>query len=288
MYAKAPQSVEAMCDYFTPHTEMRIIVYLRPQHEWVEAAYGQLVRHGRGRSMPLSKYMHLLDVKHFCEMVLQSRYVRYSQLVNDLIDVAGSNTLIIKPYSKGLDISRSFFATAGIESGRGGQSSFRENLSLTALQVEILASLRRLTKISDAERALMLFEYMKRERLTKFDGDGFSVIPDEYFVRLLEVADADWRQLMQLPQSVTERSEVKSFDEIRCDFMTTKSRTFTGDLISKPMREEWSALLALALDNPPMKSRRWSSAASFSSIGRRVAGGRISRLLQILREFRLR
>lgn len=78
--------------------DYRLVVYLRPQHDWFESAYVQIVQEGSE-----------LDPSILALRTLNSPALRYHEMVHKLDEICGPQRFQPIPYVKGCDAVASFF-----------------------------------------------------------------------------------------------------------------------------------------------------------------------------------
>ena len=115
---------------------VKVIFYLRPQAEYVESVYAELVRHGF--CLDFVEFLGLFATSEF----QQGPIADYSVLLNPFADVFGTDNLIVRRFwnSGGADRILIDFLTQMLPSfqfgpGKYRVSSFRENVSIPFSQV---------------------------------------------------------------------------------------------------------------------------------------------------------
>ena len=101
-YKEAPRVVQELRTHLMG-TPLRLVVYLRPQHDWVASAYSQFVKEGG-----------LLAPEIYVEGLLSEPTLSHVNLVKGLSDAMGSDDLVLRPFSYRSDVVRDFFWSAGL------------------------------------------------------------------------------------------------------------------------------------------------------------------------------
>lgn len=107
--------------------DLRVVVYLRPQHDWVASAYTQHVKEG-GLDHP----------RDYVQMVMQRPHLHYASLVADLAANLPHGRLIVRPYSGGMDVVDDFYRVVGLGPVPAYLGHLRVNESLPAEAVSAL------------------------------------------------------------------------------------------------------------------------------------------------------
>ncbi len=107
----------------------RVVVYLRPQPDWLESVYLQGVQEGR-RDSP----------EEFWSRVRDAPLLQWSALIDLLAAESGADAVLVRPYGPGVDVIADFAATCGLPSSVS-RVSLRENVSIAAIQAPVLLEL---------------------------------------------------------------------------------------------------------------------------------------------------
>lgn len=126
VYPNAP-SVAAQLDVLFGDQDFRLVVYLRPQHEWAASAYAEYVR--SGGSLHPGDYIATLR----CQP-----YLRHTTLVDDVRRSLRSGRLVVRPYRPHVDVVRDFFDAAGLGAVPSFLGTQRANVSPPAALTEAL------------------------------------------------------------------------------------------------------------------------------------------------------
>ena len=185
VHADAPQRVTRVLDHFLPITEVRLLIFLRPQHTWVESAYRQFIHDDSSGTTGTD----------FAQRMLEREFLRYVNLLSTLKRVAGPDRLVVRAYSSAVDVVPEVLSLVNLE-----QSAPRladSNPSLTAVEVEMLRRLNReMGPISRKNHLRFL-----RLRQPPQDEFRYSSIPLNLQEELRSLAMNDWSQL---PTAVVE------------------------------------------------------------------------------------
>ena len=102
VYPDAP-NVAAQLDALFADQDLRLVVYVRPQHEWAESSYAQYVRSGG-----------TLHPRDYIATLRDQPYLRHTTLVDDLRRSLRTSRLVVRPYRSNGDVVSDFFETAGL------------------------------------------------------------------------------------------------------------------------------------------------------------------------------
>jgi hypothetical protein len=115
---------------------VKVIFYLRPQAEYVESVYAELVRHGFRLD-----FLEFLDLFASCEFK-QGPIADYAVLLNPFADVFGTDNLIVRRFRNSggpdrilIDFLSQMLPNFKFGPGKYRVSSFRENVSIPFSQV---------------------------------------------------------------------------------------------------------------------------------------------------------
>ncbi len=154
---------------------LRVIVYLRPQHEWAESAYAQYVR-GGGTSHP----------RDFVTALREQPYLHYAALVDDMRESLRSGQLIVRPYRAAMDVVSDFFDTARLGPVPSYLGEQRANVSLSPEEVDALR------RANDADDTAVRSPADDTESDSPLRG---SVLPEDCQVDLHALFVTDWTEL---------------------------------------------------------------------------------------------
>lgn len=213
-----------------PDSDLRFILYVRPQVEWLSSVYLQLVQQGVD-----------LDVSSFWQSVQNERNLRWTHLTMSLIDVLGQDRVVVRPYLHGSDVVDDFFSISGIGKAPSGlHGGVRENVSIRAEQVPIARAL--LARQPDGSETRRGIRALLQQRSALQRGRRLSPFPEGMQREMSQVFDGDWVALTQV---------LSSMDPLAAERMADyawQSIEFAGDEISSPLvlREmlsltEWTA-----------------------------------------------
>lgn len=190
-YAIAPKRAHMLADALRgiPFT---LVVYLRPQLKWLESVYVQHVQGGGVK-----------DPEELVNEVLQSPYVRWSELVDLLQAEAGAERLFARAYSPDKDVVRDFFSVAGLGSPPAGPRFPRLNTSLGAPQIPLMRLVNKAESVSRPQRQLI--RSMLQDVLTD-SKDDFSPLPEHLQRKILANFRGDWEKLAEMPACSDDKS----------------------------------------------------------------------------------
>ena len=129
-YQSAPERVSLLRSSLSG-TRYQIVIYLRPQVDWLASVYLQGVQEGR-----------TTDPGDFWASLASSDYLSWSALVNLLREGSGADRIIVRAYARSRDSVADFMGVCGFDGFlRTGRREIRENVSISPLQAPILVAL---------------------------------------------------------------------------------------------------------------------------------------------------
>lgn len=232
MYSSAIGNAAKLANFFG-ESPFRLVVYLRPQHEWFESLYSHHIR-GGGTQAP----------EEFVRPLLNFPFSRWSTLISGLKSVIGSDRLSVRIMEAERDSLSDFLEVIGIEN----QSAFRtrsRNVSPSALAME---ALRRVNLESTSTR-----EQWRSRRFVENNFSGrnseYSLFPPDLQIALKTLVSEDWGNLSATVDGTAVSSSPESFAETGLRVQQSKCRPslWPGDPRSMARTlEEASYLLARA------------------------------------------
>ena len=193
MYSGALTLVESIRNYFEELTPFQLVVYLRPQHQWLESVYNQYVKgqfqYGNGQLTPGA-----VSPTVFAETLMNAPYFRWSRLVADLRRQLGAERLIVRAYQPHVDIATDFFSILGVSTPESLLERPRENTALTAERIAVLEWLTAHFEQTGGRNLAWLVQSVShaghRTRLVKY-----SPFSEAIQYRLKEMTTTDWQEL---------------------------------------------------------------------------------------------
>ena len=181
IYLGAKERVEQISEAFTGLTDFQLVIYLRPQHQWLESVYTQAIQQGE-----------VVSPQTFVAGSLEAKYLRYSRLIGDLTPILGVDRLIVRPYVAGGNVVEDFLKILDRPSHLGFVGSQSENVSISPGQVELLRRLNgikgTLGKDRPGRRFFQDIDVGNR-------GGAFSVLPEYAQEYLIKLTEEDWQIL---------------------------------------------------------------------------------------------
>lgn len=116
-YPQAAEVAEELARLFAS-IPLRVVVYLRPQHEWAASALGQLRVEGGD-----------CDPDSFARGLLTARGFHHAALVADLTQALPLGALIVRPYERQMDVLEDFFTSCGLGAVPPTYAGLRANRS---------------------------------------------------------------------------------------------------------------------------------------------------------------
>ena len=181
MYIETQERAGAISRAFAGLTDFQVVVYLRPQYQWFESLYTQMIQQGES-----------ISPDGFIAKHADSNYVSYSRLVSDLTSVLGGEHLVFRAYRPGNDVVEDFLAVIGRVGPPVLDGARLANVSINPAQVELL---RRINETGEDPTTGQLGRIF-------FQGKGFSHLRRDYSVfpalqqqQLLNRTKEDWEHL---------------------------------------------------------------------------------------------
>ena len=203
-YLHAPERARLLARAFTG-TPYRLVVYLRPQLQWIDSVYIQHIQSG-GAEKP----------EDFLMTTINSPYIRWRHLLEILRTESGADHVVARAYLPQRDVVRDFFSLTHLEVARLGSLSSRSNMSLEAEQVPILRTINEATSLTRPERQLIRGVLQEMTSSSRRDS---SALPEELQNLIIENFREDWLALLDDPSCLSDATEftrgVSAFDSIR-------------------------------------------------------------------------
>lgn len=120
----------------------QIVVYLRPQVDWLGSVYLQGVQ--EGRTVEPGEFWSTLASRHF---------LSWSSLVKLLQEQSGADRVIVRAYARSRDSVADFMTLCGPNAlSRVGRRAIRDNVSISPLQAPILVALNKESELTEERR----------------------------------------------------------------------------------------------------------------------------------------
>ncbi len=167
----------------TAGKDVRIVMYVRPQVDWLSSLYLQLVQEGC-QDAP----------EHLWNGWRDSPFLRWSQLREALVRESGATSVVVRAYAPGRDAVKDFFGVAGLAgAGASVARGIRENSSISAAQAPILARLNRSDGATDERRRH--FRAVFQQKLAGGAARGLSPMDESLQYQIHSAFEADWSRL---------------------------------------------------------------------------------------------
>ena len=129
-YESAPERVSILRKSLAG-TRYQIVIYLRPQVDWLGSVYLQGIQ--EGRTVEPGEFWSALESRHF---------LYWSALIKLLQEQSGAERVIVRAYARSRDSVADFMHLCGPNALlRVDRRAIRENVSISPLQAPILAAL---------------------------------------------------------------------------------------------------------------------------------------------------
>lgn len=213
MYRFAQEHVTEMARYFAGQSEFEVVIYLRPQDQWVESVYKTCIQDG----------MHV-SATDFVVQLLDTRHIRYSALVDELIEVIGPESLVVRPFQRDINVVGDFLEVIGAVATRGAENYPRHNVSISPMQAEILRHINGFgsNEVPNWVRAWFFQDFVRHEEELEM-----SVLPEGLQERLFRLTREDWRSLGDIGRR-TGIAQAEAFDRVADSVDLATVRPYVG------------------------------------------------------------
>ena len=236
LYSHAVSRAAAVRDYFHDKTPFQVVIYLRPQHQWLESLYNQGAKNHTLRA----------DSTEFAERAMEAPYFRWTRLINDLKEELGPDRLIVRPYRPGLNVIADFLTILGVPIPQRLLHPKPENPSLPPEQVALRARLRDLLEAAGDPGLLSWAHHLDNERVSQESTADFSMFTEDTQARLIQVAASDWEHLPAVVAD-THLAEPHQFESLAQDVQQAEIKPYFGSLDDVSIAKEAVRLLTAAL-----------------------------------------
>lgn len=178
MYRKATSRSARLATYLS-EVEYRVVVFVRPLHEWIESVYVQLVQQGETP-----------QTQSFVAGFGAIEALGWSRVLQDIETGIGRNRLVVLPHHGSLDATQSLAGWLGVEVERG--SSDRANVSIPAAETAVMAMVN--PKL-DTRQSKYLRKLLQSAALSAVAREPRSLFDPALQERLLRRSEADWEQV---------------------------------------------------------------------------------------------
>ena len=252
MFAGAQMLGAKLRDFFSKFTDFRVVLYVRPQHEWLESLYNQYTKS--------RAFADVVDSTSFAERILSSPYARWTRLVADLIEVFGGDRIVVRPYYSSLNITADFLEVLDVACPQRFINKRIENTSLTPEQLALRARLGKdLASMANRSQLLRWIDILDDGTVFPEHAADRSFFTEEIQVQLMHLTAADWHDLVSVSAG-TYLAEPHRFEMGSSKAHQAQPKPFFGPLSSAPIDSEAIRLLAKALacmdENSPRGSYR--------------------------------
>lgn len=234
--------------------EYRLVVYLRPQPDWLESVYLQGIQQG-----------YLQSPEEFWSQMRRAPYLQWSPLLDVLERESGASALIVRPYGDGTDSVTDFFETCSLprQLRRFRQSPLRENVSISPLQSAVMRKVAAGSDLTIADRQRLRSVF--QEVLKNYARWDFSLFSAQVMKEIRDQTFPDWRK-------VTER--VAAQDSLLGERFAWLESCWETPLLPAPNDTDIDAetarslrILALSMNYEPQRPRLHRLRQTFGLLG---------------------
>jgi hypothetical protein len=184
LYPDARGKAQDMRKYFASRTDLRVVIYLRPQHTWLESVYTQVIQEGGSDK-----------IEDFTQVCLQQRYFRFANLVADLKHELGSQRVIVRAYHPGVDVVTDFLSILGVPRPNRFKRAPRPNKSITPAQVGLMRLINETATPAESWALRYFFQNWLMDSGDNTVSKTASVLPPDIQKELRAFTLTDWQEL---------------------------------------------------------------------------------------------
>jgi hypothetical protein len=213
VYSHLPQRAGALKDLYG-NEKWRIVIYLRPQLDWIRSAFAQEVKFG-----------HCQPPEDFARALLNREYFSWARIVAELGELVGFERLLVRPYRSRMNVTEDFFDLCNLGPVPEHVSRTRSNVSLDTASVALLHTLN--PTMGSVQRARVR-NALERSQPRSVEDEPMSLFTADIEREIDEFYRSDWSNLAALMaktsqsgerefRGVLERTPRRSSVHIPCD-----------------------------------------------------------------------
>lgn len=158
----------------------QIVIYLRPQPDWLPSVYLQGVQEGR-----------TIRAEEFWTGIKDEPLLEWSRLLDLLRKESGAERVIARAHSRSRDAVADFFEVCSLgKPPRTGKTMIRINASIAAVQAPVLIALNELPDVTPEQRGQLRSVF--QQALAPGAAVGFSPFPESVQREIAEKFRDDW------------------------------------------------------------------------------------------------
>ena len=201
-YQLAPKRVAMLRDALDG-SSYQIVVYLRPQLDWLTSVYLQGVQEGR-----------TIRAEEFWTGIKDEPLLEWSRLLDLLRKESGAERVIARAHTRSRDAVADFFEVCSlVKPPRTGKTMIRINASIAAVQAPVLIALNELPDVTPEQRGQLRSVF--QQALAPGAAVGLSPFPESVQREIAEKFRDDWLAvtetlvLVEPQESLIFRNEAK-------------------------------------------------------------------------------
>ena len=178
-YQLAPKRVAILRSAFggVPY---QLVVYVRPQLDWLPSVYLQGVQEGR-----------TIGAERFWTGIKDEPLLEWSRLLDLLRKESGAERVIVRAHTRARDAVTDFFKVCGLgKPPRTGKTMIRINSSISAVQAPVLIALNELPDVTPEQRGKLRSVF--QQVLTPGAAVGSSPFPESVQLEIAWRFENDW------------------------------------------------------------------------------------------------
>lgn len=187
LYEDAPKRARQLVNILGPQSQLTFVIYLRPQSQWVQSTFIQMVQEGESP-----------DSSEWLNQFYSKKFSKWSNLIRDLSGEIGSENLVVRPYVS--NIEKDFAEALNIPQGeiRKSESS---NESISPIQAELMSHINaRFSSDADA-RNRRAIRYFFQHIAPKDSDKNQSTFSTREQKKLILHTKRDWEELQKITSS---------------------------------------------------------------------------------------
>lgn len=219
-YRASPDRVALLRDSLAG-SSFQLVVYLRPQVDWLGSVYLQGVQEGRTTSP-----------EDFLAGVTSRRFLAWSNLITLLREQSGAERVVVRAHARSRDAVEDFFRTCGLGTPpKVSRTTIRENVSIAALQAPILVAINQEAGRTRDDRVSLRHAF--QGMLAAADPAPLSPFPEDLQREVAERFRADWLKVADMIEAA-DPAEAAVFREESVKWDET-ARQFPGASVTDPL-----------------------------------------------------
>ncbi len=201
-----------------------IVMYVRPQAQWLASVYLQLVQQGQ-----------VLSSEQFWASIRSKEYLEWPVLVRLIEESSGAARVRLRAFTDDRDAVADFFACCGLgKVPPAAVGGIRENISIAASQAPILAALNRDDSLKAADR--LRLRHVFQDQLASGARRGFSPFTEQVQLEIAGHYRSGWAELAEMLNEQDPAEAAVFRDSLAA--LDAPPKPFAGASLSDPLVAE--------------------------------------------------